>query len=235
MRFLPSTWMISTGNHVPGLASFGRSKRRKIVPRDPGLRGQVLDRHPTLAGVGYDHEARIEERLDVLDPLLRPLPVVGLIALLVAEDLLDVLLRPGVGVSGLGTLRPRRRSRAAPPRSAVAAARRAGGRGIPVTAVTPSRTQREPASLDRMATCRAPSTGTVNEAHRSEKRGALPALIGSRSRRPESGRRTSRRSRQRLSALATSIGPTAASHEGGTWGWCVLSQSVSRGGFARSP
>ena len=49
-------------------------------------------------------------------------------------------------------------------------------------AVTPSRAQREHAPVDRIATCRAPSTDTVNEAHRPEERGALAALIGSGSR-----------------------------------------------------
>jgi hypothetical protein len=44
---------------------------------------------------------------------------------------------------------------------------------VPVTTVTPSRAQREPAPLDRIAICRAPSTGTVNEAHGPGERGAL--------------------------------------------------------------
>ena len=44
---------------------------------------------------------------------------------------------------------------------------------VPVTAVTPSRAQREPAPLDRIATCRAASTGTVIEADRPAEKGAL--------------------------------------------------------------
>jgi hypothetical protein len=39
--------------------------------------------------------------------------------------------------------------------------------------VTASGAQREPAPVERIASCRAPSTGTVNEAHRPEARGAL--------------------------------------------------------------
>jgi hypothetical protein len=42
-----------------------------------------------------------------------------------------------------------------------------------VTTVTPSGAQRTPAPGDRIATSRAPSTGTVNEAHRPEERGTL--------------------------------------------------------------
>jgi hypothetical protein len=44
---------------------------------------------------------------------------------------------------------------------------------VPVTSVTPSRAQREPAPVDRIATSRVPPTGTVNEADRPEARGAL--------------------------------------------------------------
>jgi hypothetical protein len=39
---------------------------------------------------------------------------------------------------------------------------------VPVTTVMPSRAQREPAPVDRIATCRAPSTGTVDEAHKPD-------------------------------------------------------------------
>jgi len=44
---------------------------------------------------------------------------------------------------------------------------------VPVTALTPSRAQREPAPVDRIATSRAPSTNTVTDAHRPEEKGAL--------------------------------------------------------------
>ena len=49
---------------------------------------------------------------------------------------------------------------------------------MPVTTVTPSRVQREPASLDRIATGRAPSTGTLNEAHQPQQKGALRRTHG---------------------------------------------------------
>ena len=44
---------------------------------------------------------------------------------------------------------------------------------VPVTTVTPSGAQREPAPVDRIATSRAPLTGSVNEADRPEESGAL--------------------------------------------------------------
>jgi hypothetical protein len=55
-----------------------------------------------------------------------------------------------------------------------------GARPLPVTvrvtAVTPSRAQREPAPVDGIATCPAPSSGTVNEDHRGERRASPHSL-----------------------------------------------------------
>jgi hypothetical protein len=88
-----------------------------------------------------------------------------------------------------------------PARTPAVATRRGARRGRPlgvtgpVTTVTPSRAQREPGPVDRIATCRAPSPGTLNEAHRPEERGAL-RLTHRLGFSPESGRRTSRNLRQ---------------------------------------
>jgi hypothetical protein len=87
-------------------------------------------------------------------------------------------VRAGVGISAL------RRSPSAGRRyrcSQLPRVNRAGGLerflrrplpvAVPVTTVMPSRAQRGPAPVERIATSRAPSTGSVYEAHRPEERG----------------------------------------------------------------
>jgi hypothetical protein len=64
---------------------------------------------------------------------------------------------------------------------------------VPATAAMPSRAQREPAPVDGIATCRAPSTGTVNEAHRHEEKARFPH---STARGLAARRRTSRKGRR---------------------------------------
>jgi hypothetical protein len=76
---------------------------------------------------------------------------------------------------------------------------------VPVTTVTPSRAQRDPAPVDRIATSRAPSTGTVNEAHRPEERGALRLTHWLAVSQARIRRRTSRKRRHRVSEAGSRL------------------------------
>jgi hypothetical protein len=95
---------------------------------------------------------------------------------------------------------------------------------VPVTSVTPSRAQREPAPVDRIATSRAPPTGTVNEAPDPRREARFASRIGSRSRRREFGRRLSRKIRR---SERRPLAPTPPSEHGGVLGGLEPSSSGS--------